>query len=213
MVGEGQLTLRMPGTQQDFSHTMQVTNDGVMPAELRILGIGFWHKLDSNIDMASQTVSGVTPAGESFKARFQVQKGDRNSINSHHSQPAEEKHTLMLAEAVQIHPGQVVELKFATPESMAEQINRSWKHNWFVRNMPECWKSFKNEILWEPSTYSIVTSDATDFYQSRRRSDQHNTNWRLCTLTPMDRRRDVGQPIRLHTRRCRGGSHLTSRNC
>ena len=70
---------------------------------------------------------------------------------------------MMLAEAVQIHPGQVVELKFAIPESMAEQISRSWKHNWFVRNMPECWKSFKNEILWEPSTYSIVTSDAADF--------------------------------------------------
>ena len=33
---EGQLTLRMPGTEEDFSHTMQVTNDGVMPAELRI---------------------------------------------------------------------------------------------------------------------------------------------------------------------------------
>ena len=79
---------------------MQVTNDGVMPAELRILGIDFWHRLDSNIDMASQTVSGVTPAGESFKARFQVQKGDRNAINvitaeqnsQQPQQPADEKH-------------------------------------------------------------------------------------------------------------------------
>ena len=125
----------MPGTQQDFNHTMQVTNDGVMPAELRILGIDFWHRLDSNIDMASQTVSGVTPAGESFKARFQVQRGDRNAINVitaeqklQQPQPTEDKHAMMLAEAVQIHPGQVVELKFAIPESMAEQISRSWKH-------------------------------------------------------------------------------------
>ena len=170
VAGEGQLALRMPGTQQDFSHTMRVTNDGVMPAELRILGIDFWHRLDSNIDMASQTVSGVTPAGESFKARFQVQKGDLNAINvitadqnMQQPQSADDKHALMLAEAVQIHPGQVVELKFAIPEAMAEQISRSWKHNWFVRNMPECWKSFKNEILWEPSTYSIATSDAADF--------------------------------------------------
>ena len=54
-------------------------------------------------------------------------------------------------------------MKFTIPESMAERISKSWKHNWFVRNIPECWKSFKNEILWEPSTYSIVTSDAADF--------------------------------------------------
>ena len=112
VAGEGQLTLRMPGTQQDFSHTMQVANDGVMPAELRILGIDFWHRLDSNTDMAVQTVSGVTPAGEPFKAIFQVQKGDQNAINAitayqnmQQLQSADDKHTMMLVEAVQIHPG------------------------------------------------------------------------------------------------------------
>ena len=54
VAGEGQLTLRMPRTQHDFNHIVQVTNDGVMPAELRILGIDFWHRLDSGsyIDMA-----------------------------------------------------------------------------------------------------------------------------------------------------------------
>ena len=121
----------------------------------------FLHRLDSNVDMASRNP---------FKARFQVQRGDRDAINvitadqkMQQPQSADDKHTMMLAEAVQIHPEQVAELKFATPEAMTEQIGRSWKLNWFLRNMPECWKPFKHEILWEPSTYSIVTSDVADF--------------------------------------------------
>ena len=94
-----------------------------------------WHRMNSNTNMASQTVSGVTHAGESFKARFQVQKGDCNAINfitaeqnsQQSQQPTDEKYAMILAESIQIHPGQAMELKFAIPEPMLREISRSWK--------------------------------------------------------------------------------------
>ena len=81
VAGQGQLAVRMPGTNETFNHTMQVTNDGAMPARLQILGIDFWHQLNSNIDMASQTVTGITSNGEHFKAKFHVEK-DSCSVNT-----------------------------------------------------------------------------------------------------------------------------------
>ena len=73
--GEGQLLFMLPGTEKGVKHELQVTADSAMPEGLRILGIDFWHGLDSNVDMVSQTVSGTTPDGEHFKLRFHVERG------------------------------------------------------------------------------------------------------------------------------------------
>lgn len=169
VAGQGQLAVRMPGTNETFNHTMQVTNDGAMPAKLQILGIDFWHQLNSNIDMASQTVTGTTPNGEHFRAKFHVEK-ESCSVNTitaeqvQQQQSAEAgKHDITLAETVQVHPGQVVELKFVLPDEMVKAISSSWKHSWLMKAVPECWKSFNNEVLWEPTKYSIVTSDQADW--------------------------------------------------
>ena len=124
-----------------------------MPSQLKFLGIDFWHQLNSNIDMATQTVTRTTPNGEMFKARFHVEKESNNiNLTTAHQQGQQQParggtHAIALAETVQVHLGQVVEMEFVLPDEMARTISSSWKHSWLMKALPECWKSFNNEVL------------------------------------------------------------------
>ena len=116
--GEGQLLFMLPGTKNGVKHELQVTADGAMPEGLRILGIDFWHGLNSNVDTASQMVSGTTPDGEHFKLGFHVERGANekhiNLITAEHADSERSetagRHDMILTDTIQVHPGQAAEV-------------------------------------------------------------------------------------------------------
>ena len=111
--GEGELEFLLPGTEKGVKHDLQVTSDGAMPEGLRILSIDFWHGLNSNVDMASRTVTGTTPDGEHFKLNFHVNRDSEglpiNYITASQSTCDSEnvagKHDMILADTIPVHPG------------------------------------------------------------------------------------------------------------
>ena len=131
--GEGQLLFMLPGTEKGVKHELQVTADGAMPEGLRILGIDFWHGLDSNVDMASQTVSGTTPDGEHFKLRFHVERGaNEKQINFITAEQADSeeskvagKYDMILTDTIQVHPGQALQVQMLLPDSVAMEVTAS----------------------------------------------------------------------------------------
>ena len=165
--GEGELEFLLPGTEKGVKHDLQVTSDGAMPEGLRILGIDFWHSLNSNVDMASRTVTGTTPDGEHFKLNFHVNRDSEglpiNYITASQSICGSEnvagKHDMILADTIQVHPGQALQVQMVLPDSIAVEVTCSrWK--W--------WTEPKKVVLWEPTQYNIVVDDNADMF-----NDQH----------------------------------------
>jgi hypothetical protein len=161
--GEGQLEFMLPGTSKGTKHELQVTADEAMPGGLRILGIVFWHGLNSNVDMASKTVTGTTLDGEHFKLKFHVMKGESDNINSimaeQQAEPSptstsSDKHSMVLSDTIEVHPGRVQQIKMAMLDSLAINIAAS-KWSW--------WNSPEQFVLWEPAEYQITTSDDADY--------------------------------------------------
>ena len=168
VAGEGELEFLLPGTSKGLKHNLQVTADGAMPEGLRILGIDFWHNLKSNVDMPSRTVTGTTPDGENFKLNFHVSRGAEdirvNSITATQHETAELKtisgrHQMVLADTIEVQPGQVLQVRMVLPDSLAVEIQAS-KWSW--------WGAPEKTILWEPSEYQVVTDDDAD-YRSKNR--------------------------------------------
>ena len=164
--GEGQLLFMLPGTEKGVKHELQVTADGAMPEGLRILGIDFWHGLDSNVDMASQTVSGTTPDGEHFKLRFHVERGaNEKQINFITAEQADSeeskvagKYDMILTDTIQVHPGQALQVQMLLPDSVAMEVTAS---RWWWWTEPE------KSILWEPTHYNIVVDDHADMFDAQ----------------------------------------------
>ena len=171
--GEGPLSVIMPGTKQPFQHNIQVVSDGAMPSHLRILGIDFWHRLKSNVDMASMRVTGITPSGEHFSLPFSVSKSKQDSIlgavtafqveaaGSEEDVQQTDGVAMVLPHHIRLHPGQVLELQMAIPDTIQDQLKTQWEHSWLTWWLPRSLYEHSSKLLWEPSSYRIAIGNST----------------------------------------------------
>ena len=128
VAGEGDLVMRMPGTVKSFDHQMQVVNDGNMPANLRILGVDFWHRMKAKVDLEERTITGVTPKGEQFSLEFSIQGEPKlsQSINAVMAEQSTEQggearneHDMLLTKHIEIQPGQVKAITLELPRAVS----------------------------------------------------------------------------------------------
>ena len=123
--------------------------------------------MKAKVDVANQKVTGTTPNGEQFTMDFEITnckpRSDINAVLAYQPQGGMEdpdSDDIILTKAVEISPGQVIELEFELPQRMQEQLCNPWRTfclNW----LPEIFNSFEKEVLWEPTTYHIAKANCT----------------------------------------------------
>ena len=160
--GSGELQFLLPHTETPVKHRLQVTANKGMAANLRILGIDFWYKLKSEVNMVTRMISGTTPAGEPFRIQFHIAHSQDTlaiaAIKASQMQQTTSEwgdEDMILHENIQLQPGQVVEFSSVLPEHISHQLRWSWWKSWSGIGQIQ-------QLVWEASEYTITTSDEID---------------------------------------------------